>query len=138
MFASSEFLRGTLRLLAAGSLVIGGAANAANAPLVGAWGGDQAMLSLDAKGGRFEMESGHAVLTGPVRPNAKGRFVAKGVYFNDPPGPTIADKVPDQAPARFEGVVSRELLTLKLKARGAPVQAFNLKPNRRIKLIRAF
>lgn len=132
-------LRRTLRLLAAGGLLIGaGTANAATPPLVGMWGGEQAALTLDAQGGRLELGTGHAVLNGPVHPNAKGRFVAKGVYFSDPPGPTVADKAPDQTPARFEGVVGREDLTLKLKAKGATTQVFTLKANRRVKLIRAY
>ena len=134
-----EFLRSTLRLLATGGLLIGaGAVNAATPPLVGRWGGDQVVFTLDARGGRLELGTSHAVLNGPVHPNAKGRFVAKGVYFSDPPGPTVADKAPDQTPARFEGVVGREDLTLKLKAKGATTEVFTLKANRRVKLIRAY
>lgn len=133
-------LRGrTLRLLAAGALLIGaGSASAATPPLVGMWGGGQAILTLGAQGGRLELGIGHAVLNGPIHPNAKGHFVAKGVYFPDPPGPSVGDKAPDQSPARFEGVVGRDQLILKLNAQGAPAQTFNLKANRRIKLIRAY
>ena len=139
MRTPAEFLGRVLRLLATGGLLIGaGAASAATPPLVGMWGGGQAILTLDAQGGRLELGTGHAVLNGPVHPNARGRFVAKGIYFSDPPGPAIADKASDQAPARFEGVVGREALTLTLKAHGAPAQAFNLKANRRVKLIRAY
>ena len=124
-------------LVLAGGVLMG-ASSAAATPLVGMWGGDQAVLTLDIGGGRLETPTGHAVLTGPVRPNAKGRFIAKGVYFNDPPGPTIADKAPDQTAARFEGVVTGAEMSLRLQTRGAPAQRFNLTANRRVKLIRAY
>jgi hypothetical protein len=135
----AERLGRALGLLAAGGLLIGaGAAGAANPPLVGMWGGEQAILTLDAQGGRLELGTGHALLSGAIRPDAKGRFIAKGLYFAEPPGPTLADKPPQQAPARFEGVVARDELVLKMKARGVEPQAFTLKANRRIKLIRAY
>ena len=130
-------IRRTIRLLLAGGVLMG-AMPAGAAPLVGMWGGDQAVLTLDSGGGRLETSTGHAVLTGPIRPNAKGRFIAKGVYFSDPPGPAVADKVPDQTAARFEGMVTGAQMRLRVQTRGAPTQTFNLTANRRIKLIRAY
>lgn len=139
MHPLADRLGRTLRLLAAGGLLLGaGAASATTAPLIGMWGGAQVILSLDARGGRLELGAGHALLNGPVHPDSKGRFAAKGLYFPDPPGPTIADRPPQQTSARFEGVVDREQLTLTLKPRGAPPQVFELKANRRVKLIRAY
>ena len=127
----------SIRLLLAGGVLIG-ASPAGAAPLVGMWGGDQAVLTLDSGGGRLETSTGHALLTGAVRPNAKGRFVAKGVYFNDPPGPAVADRAPDQTAARFEGNVTGPQMRLRVQMRGAPTQTFSLTANRRIKLIRAY
>lgn len=125
-------------LMIAGSLMLGpGGAQAAITPLSGMWGGDRAVLTLTAQGGRLEFDCGYATLSGPVALDRKGRFKAAGVYYPESGGPVDADAPPVQLAARFDGTVSGSNLHLNFKqSNGAADQAFDMVAGKRQKLIR--
>ena len=125
-------------LMIAGSLMLGpGGAQAAVTPLSGMWGGDRAVLTLTAQGGRLEFDCGYATLSGPVALDRRGRFKAAGVYYPESGGPVDADAPPGQLAARFDGTVSGSNLHLNFKqSNGAADQAFDMVAGKRQKLIR--
>jgi len=127
-----------IRLMIAGSFMMStGGARAAVAPLSGMWGGDRAVLTLTAEGGRLEFDCGYATLSGPVALDRRGRFKAAGVYYPESGGPVDADAAPAQLAARFDGTVSGTNLHLNFKqAKGGVDQAFDMVAGKRQKLIR--
>ena len=58
-----SYVSRAIRLMIAGSFMMStGGARAAVAPLSGMWGGDRAVLTLTAEGGRLEFDCGYATL----------------------------------------------------------------------------
>lgn len=101
------------------------------------WGGDRAVLTLTAEGGRLEFDCGYATLTGPVALDRRGRFNATGTYYPESGGPVDADQPPAQLAARFNGTVAGTNLHLNFKqTRGGLDQAFDMVAGKRQKLIR--
>ncbi len=121
-------LAGTLSLAAL-------SAGASTKPLVGMWGGDRAILTLDDKGGRLEFDCGYATLAAPIRVDRAGRFKAKGLYFPDERAKD-ADTPPKMVSASFEGAVHDGRLQLTFKNAAATAQSFEMLEGRRVKLIR--
>ena len=107
----------------------------AKGPLTGGWGGDRTRLTLTAQGGKIEQDCGYGTISGPVKPDRSGRFVAKGSFDagHAGSGPQDADKRP--APATFTGHLVGDTLHLTIKGAGAP-QTLALKSGQGAKLIR--
>ena len=117
-----------------GGLLIG----AGSAPLVGQWGGDQALLVLNAAGGRLQLEDGHASIGAPVRVDGRGRFNARGTFYPITAGPAVADQPPVTRPARFDGKVEGTQLTLHFRSGSRAPQTFRMSAGRRVKLIQQY
>lgn len=111
---------------------------ASSAPLVGQWGGDQAVLVLNAAGGRLQLEDGHASIGAPVTVDRRGRFNARGTFYPITPGPTVADQPPATRSARFEGKVEGSRLTLRFISGPRTPQTFRMSAGRRVKLIQQY
>ena len=133
-----SYVSRAIRLMIAGSFMMStGGARAAVAPLSGMWGGDRAVLTLTAEGGRLEFDCGYATLSGSVALDRRGRFKAAGVYYPESGGPVDADVPPAQLAARFDGTVSGTNLHLNFtQAKGGVDQAFDMVAGKRQKLIR--
>ena len=125
-------------LLVAGAFTVSAnGAQAATPTLSGMWGGDRAVLTMTAQGGRLEFDCGYATLSGPVALDRQGRFKAAGVYYPESGGMVDADAPPVQLVARFDGTISGSDLRLTFKqAKGGPDQAFRMVAGKRQKLIR--
>lgn len=138
MSEDRSYVSRVIWLMLAGSIVLHpGGAQAARAPLSGMWGGDRAVLTLTAEGGRLEFDCGYATLSGPVALDRRGRFKAAGVYYPESGGPVDADVPPVQLAARFNGTVSGSNLHLNFKqSKGAADRAFDMVAGKRQKLIR--
>jgi len=123
-------------MMLAGTLALAAfSVGAATKPLVGLWGGDRAILTLDDKGGRLEFDCGYATLAAPIRLDRAGRFKAKGIYFPDE-RMKDADAPPKMVSASFKGTVHDGRLQLSFKNDAAIAQSFEMIEGRRIKLIR--
>ena len=138
MSEDRSYVSRVIWLMIAGSIVLRpGGAQAAIEPLSGMWGGDRAVLTLTAQGGRLEFDCGYAILSGPVALNRRGRFRAAGVYYPENGGPVDADVPPVQLAARFDGTVSGSNLHHNFKqSKGTADQAFDMVAGKRQKLIR--
>jgi hypothetical protein len=106
-------------------------------PLQGLWAGDRMQLTVDAKGGRIEMDCASGTLTGPLNPGGDGKFQATGTFEQHQPGPQRADKAAAAVSARFVGELHAGAMTLTILTEGgAAPQVFNLREGARVKLVR--
>ncbi len=84
-------------------------------PVTGEWGGEHIGLSLDAAGGRLEYDCAAGAIAVPLRPDAAGRFHAEGTHTPGQGGPDRIDYVPPRLPALYEGRVTGDRMTLRIK-----------------------
>ena len=122
-----------------GSLVAMGADGRSTKPqppaLIGLWGGNRVMLTLDDRGGKLESDCAFGTIAGAVHPGDDHRFKATGTFQADMSGPAAGDAA--APPARFEGQLHGDILLLSVHTRGkADPQHFTLHKDRRQKLIR--
>ena len=85
-------------------------------PLIGPWGGPHAALALTDSGGTIQYDCAHGGLRAPLRPDASDHFVVAGVHVREHGGPTRIGEVPDSVPARYEGDVAGDRMTLRVLA----------------------
>ena len=101
-------------------------------PLSGDWGGAHVALTLGASGGRIEYDCGHGTLDAAVAPGPGGAFSVPGTHSREG-GPARIDAPPESTPARYDGIVTGNRMTLRVQAgtdtlgpfvlqRGAPAQ----------------
>ncbi len=108
-----------LRLMAGVSALMAMAGlSSAAAPLTGQWGGDRALLTLEATGGRIEYDCGSGTLDAALRPDAKGRFSVSGKHEVHTPGPTLADAAPAFLAASYRGTVQGDRMSLVVQVAG--------------------
>jgi hypothetical protein len=110
-------------------------------PLQGIWGsvagGERMLLTVDAKGGRFEMDCASGTLVGPVNPGGDGKFQATGSFEPHQAGAQPAEKAPAQVNARFAGQLQDGVLKLTVIPEGSTTpQVFTLREGQRVKLLR--
>jgi hypothetical protein len=121
------------------TIQVGASASAphSNLPLSGQWGGDRLILTLDAAGGRIEMDCANGTLSGPVILGTDGKFQAVGTFTPHGAGPARADEKNNPASARFSGEVTEGDMKLSIfEASGPAPKVFNLRQGARVKLIR--
>lgn len=99
------------------ALLLGGCQSAAapSRPLLGGWGGQHVGLVLDAAGGRLEYDCAAGMIAGPLRADRSGRFRAEGTHTPGQGGPDRIDYVPPRLPAVYEGRVTGERMTLRVR-----------------------
>jgi hypothetical protein len=83
--------------------------------VTGEWGEKHIGLSLDAGGGRLEYDCAAGAIAEPLRPDAAGRFRAAGTHTPDQGGPDRIDYVPPRLPAVYEGRVTGNRMTLRVR-----------------------
>ena len=110
-------------------------------PLQGAWGSaagsERLLLTVDALGGRIEMDCATGQLSGPVRFDGQGKFQASGTFDKHPAGPQRADGPAAAVNARFTGELHDGVMTLTIQADGTnSPQVFRLREGLRVKLLR--
>lgn len=108
--------------------------------LTGEWGGFQARLRLTESGGSLELDCASVSIDSTVRPDAEGKFIAKGRFQAFAPGP---DRSGDTAPvftkAVFDGQIEGKNLRLRMHLAGNKTpQDFALMRDRKAKIIRCF
>jgi hypothetical protein len=111
-------------------------ASAAEA-LTGPYGGDRVNATFTASGARLDFDCAAAEIDGAVHPGSDGRFVARGRYLADHPGPIDGDAAARAVSAVFEGRLEGDTLQLKLLVHGrADAAVYTLVRGRRVKLVR--
>ena len=115
----------------------GGTASPGVSMLSGQWGGDRMVLTLDATGGRIEMDCASGTLRSPLKAAGNGRFESTGSFEQHAPGPQRADKASAAVNVRFVGELHDGALTLTILQPGTQApQVFQLREGARVKLLR--
>ena len=78
----------------------------------GVWGGRGIQLAVGEGGARVEYDCAHGEIAGPVALDAEGRFSLGGTLTPERGGPAHAGESPKSFPARYEGRVSGQTMTL--------------------------
>jgi len=124
-------MRATLSLL----LLILFAAGGGTLP-AGTWGGDHIRLEVTDKGARVEFDCAHASLSGPIPLDGEGRFSVTANLVREHAGPIREGEHENGQPARWEGKVSGNSLslTMTLTGSGETVGTFELVRGREARL----
>ena len=80
----------------------------------GVWGTTGTNLTVDDEGARIEYDCADGEITEKFIIDADGNFALSGFYTAQTPGPISIDKQPVRRPARFEGKISENQMTLKV------------------------
>lgn len=104
----------------------------------GDWGGDHVRLSVTDKDATVELDCAHGAIDVPIALDREGRFDAKGVFVPEHGGPVLRDEVPKREPARYQGSLEGESMTLRILVgdSGEEIGSFRLtrgKPGRLMK-----
>jgi len=91
---------------ACGNLVVPGV------PLAGTWGGVHLEAALTETGGTLEYDCAAGTISSALVPDERGRVSATGIHSPGHGGPVRQDEIPPRLPARYDGVVRGDLLTL--------------------------
>jgi len=79
---------------------------------LGAWGGVHVSLLLTATGGTLEYDCAHGTIDQPFVIDSAGRFQLAGTHTREHGGPIRKDEKPDTHPARYDGAVDGDTMTL--------------------------
>ena len=114
------------------------AAPAANAVLLGQWGGDRALLTFTAEGTQLDLECATGTIQGPVQLASDGRFDTVGTFEQLRGGPQREDAKPDPAKARYVGRLEAGTLTLQVWPAGEAPLVFRLRKGVQVKMVRCY
>ena len=137
-------LRLPLRIRRILSVLLGGAimtmpSGIAAAPTMtpGVWGARGVALTVEAKQIRIDLDTGAAVIDGPLQTDATGRFKAAGHFEHYLPGPQRADQPVAIHKVRIDGRVTGNTMALTMRVAGEAIaRKYILTQGRRTKLIR--
>ena len=96
-------------------------------PVLGAWGGRHAALTLTDTGGAIEYDCAHGGLAAAIQPDGDGRFEVGGVHIREHGGPIRIDEPVDSIPARYIGRIIGERMTLRVVVGSDTLGPFELK-----------
>jgi hypothetical protein len=97
-------------------------------PLTGAWGGQHLQATLTDSGGTLQYDCASGTISDPLVPDERGQVLAPGIHSPGHGGPIMLGEVPPQLPARYNGTVNGDRLTLTvtLTETGEKVGTFEL------------
>ena len=76
------------------------------------WGGERIQLNVTTRGGTTEYDCGHGTIDQPIDLDRDGRFSVTGTHVFEHGGPVREDEPPDRHPARYDGRVNGDAMTL--------------------------
>jgi hypothetical protein len=99
--------------------------------LSGTWGGQHIGLFISDTGASLVFDCAHGTIDGQIHPDQAGRFSATGIHIIDHPGPTTPGETLNVHPARYDGLVQQDSLsmTVTLADTGQNVGTFLLTRN---------
>ena len=80
--------------------------------VTGEWGGVHLGLVASDSGADLEYDCASGHIAGQIRPDGNGRFSAAGTHFPGHGGPIREDEVRETRPARYDGTVRGEKMTI--------------------------
>lgn len=84
------------------------------APVVGEWGGEHLGLVATVQAAELEFDCASGRTSAAIVPDASGRFSVEGVHFPGHGGPIREDEETVGIPARFDGMVRGDLMTISV------------------------
>ena len=95
----------------------------------GTWGGAHVRLDVREGGAGIEYDCAHGTIAAPLQPDGAGRFEAVGTHVREGPGPIRLNVPRVSRPARYEGEVKGDemTLTVTLTDRAEEVGTFTLR-----------
>jgi hypothetical protein len=84
------------------------------APVLGEWGGEHLGLVASVEGAELEFDCATGRTRGAIIPDAAGRFSVAGFHAPGHGGPIRDDEVTVELPARYDGMVRGELMTISI------------------------
>ncbi len=81
-------------------------------PLTGTWGGVHLLAQLNESGGTLEYDCASGTIDAPLVPDEGGHVSALGTHSPGHGGPVMEGEVPPKLPARYDGFVSGDRLSL--------------------------
>lgn len=102
----------------------------------GVWGGEHIRLEVGTKSAKVEYDCAHGVIEGPLVVDAGGRFNLRGTHTPERGGPIRADETPRSLPAKYEGSVNGDKMTLTLKLADAEDETFTLEKGKEANLFK--
>jgi hypothetical protein len=85
-----------------------------SADLLGEWGGEHIGLTVTAAGATLEYDCASGSIDEPLKPDASGRFEARGTFVPGKGGPVIEGEEPVRYPALHQGTTDGETMTLRV------------------------
>ena len=80
----------------------------------GTWGGQHIALEVTEQGARVEYDCGHGTIDQKIVADAGGRFDVRGTHVREHGGPVRRDETPNTHPARFQGQIKGDTMTLSV------------------------
>ena len=85
----------------------------------GVWSGDRLVMTVMETGVRVQGDCSDGLIPAPIRPDAHGRFVARGSYSEQSGGPQLlTDEAAPPPAATYTGSIDGDVLRLTIKADG--------------------
>lgn len=82
--------------------------------LLGAWGGEHIAMTVTAAGATLEYDCASGTIDEPPKPDASGRFEARGTFVPGKGGPAIEGEEPMRYPALHQGTTEGETMSLRV------------------------
>ncbi|MDB5824167.1 MAG: hypothetical protein JWR21_2871 [Herminiimonas sp.] len=80
--------------------------------LSGVWGGQHIGLTISDSGASLAYDCAHGTIDGQIRLDQTGRFSVNGIHVIGQPGPTTPGATINSHPARYDGQVQQDSLSL--------------------------
>jgi hypothetical protein len=80
--------------------------------LSGSWGGQHIGLSISDAGASLAYDCAHGTIDGQIHLDQAGRFSVTGIHIIGQPGPTTPGATINSHPARYDGQVQQDSLSL--------------------------
>ena len=81
---------------------------------IGPWGGDHAVLTVNATSATIEFDCAHGALPAPLALD-HGAFDVAGDFFPEHGGPVRVDEPVVRQPARYSGTIEKQTMTLRVR-----------------------
>ena len=105
--------------------------------VTGDWSGQHVRVSILKDGVEVEFDCGHGSLDEAPAPGKDGAFSVKGRYVAERGGPTLKGETAKDRPARYEGSVAGERMSLKVVIEdGDTLGPFDLTRGGRARLVK--
>ena len=98
--------------------------------LLGQWGGPHVALTVTTTGGELEFDCARGEITQPIRPDPSGNFSAAGLYMPEHGGPVRPSDDHAGQPAVYQGRLSNDHLSLRIRVGADAFGPFELQRGR--------